>query len=82
VPDRKWLSSDHLVAPPWIVEDRWWLNGRVSPFLDTDSQVFGRKKVFLIDRKLPKSESDLLGAETAVVSSLASSSPAIQGIST
>ena len=59
VPDRRWLSSERLVEP-WVVEDRWWLAGRHASFLDTDSQVFGRKQIFLVDRKKsPKSESDI-----------------------
>ena len=61
--DRRWVSSEHLVEP-WLVEDRWWLGGRCDSFLDTGTMVFGQKKIFLIDRKPPKSEGDL--SRTAV----------------
>ena len=56
--DRRWLSSDQLIQP-WLLQDRWWLSGRSTSFLDSDSHIFGRKKVFLIARKTPKSESDV-----------------------
>lgn len=59
--DRRWLSSGKL-ADPWDQHDRWWLS-RTScrSFLDTDKRVFGRKKVFLVDKKtFPKSEGDLV----------------------
>ena len=77
VPDRRWLSSERLVEP-WVVEDRWWLAPRHASFLDTDSQVFGRKQIFLVDRKKsPKSESDIGETKTGDFESLVGSSPAI-----
>lgn len=63
---------------PWVVEDRWWLAGRCASFLDTDSRVFGQKKIFLVDRKKgPKSESDIRATETRNLKTLVGSSPAI-----
>lgn len=77
VPDRRWLSSEHLVEP-WVVEDRWWLAGRCSSFLDTSGHIFGQKRVYLIDRKSRKSDSDIRSAETEnTPAALVSSSPAI-----
>ena len=77
IPDRRWLSSEHLVEP-WVVEDRWWLSNRCEAFLDTDSRVFGRKKIFLVDRKKGQnSESDIGATETETFKTLVGSSPAI-----
>jgi len=75
IPDRRWLSSEHLVEP-WVMEDRWWLTGRCTSFLDTSGQIFGQKRVYLVDKKAPKSESDIRAAENAHAA-LVSSSPAI-----
>jgi len=63
---------------PWVVEERWWLAPRHASFLDTDSQVFGRKQIFLVNRKKsPKSESDIGETKTGGFESLVGSSPAI-----
>ena len=57
--DTRWVSSEALTIP-WSAEDKWWLTGTKSfSFLDTQPRVFGSKTVFLIGKKLPKSESDL-----------------------
>jgi len=57
--DVRWLSDDSLVQPRQI-QDKWWLSGGPEVFLDTRPAVFGRKKVYLVDRKFPKSENDIV----------------------
>ena len=47
--DRRWLSSGHL--PDWEAEDRWWLSGSCKSFLETKGTSFGRKNVFLVQKK-------------------------------
>ena len=56
--DSRWLSSERLTEP-WTTEEKWWLSRNNDTFLDTDSRVFGRKKIYLVDKKVPKSESDV-----------------------
>ena len=56
--DSRWLSSERLTEP-WTTEEKWWLSRNNDNFLDTDSRVFGRKKIYLVDKKVPKSESDV-----------------------
>ena len=56
--DTRWISSESLTHP-WIVEDKWWLSNPPCTILDTTPRVFGRKKVFLIDKKYPQSENNL-----------------------
>jgi len=56
--DNRWLSSERLTEP-WTIEEKWWLSRYNDTFLDTDSRVFGRKKIYLVDKKLPKSENDI-----------------------
>ena len=56
--DVRWLSDQSLVHP-WQIQDKWWLAGVSESFLDTKPAVFGRKKVFIVDKKFPlKSEND------------------------
>ena len=40
--------------------DKWWLAGPPGSLLDTKARVFGRKKIYLVDKKFPKSENDLV----------------------
>jgi hypothetical protein len=47
--DRRWLSTGELAD--WRVEDRWWLGATCTTFLHTKDRIFGRKRVFLVDRK-------------------------------
>lgn len=47
--DRRWLSTGGLAD--WRVEDHWWLATTCTTFLDTRDRTFGRKRVFLVDRK-------------------------------
>jgi hypothetical protein len=47
--DRRWLSTGGLAD--WRLEDRWWLAATCTTFLDTKDRTFGRKRVFLVDRK-------------------------------
>ena len=57
--DTRWVSSEALTRP-WLPEaDRWWLDRLPDSILHTQPRVFGRKTIFLVDKKLPKSESDL-----------------------
>lgn len=56
--DTRWLSSEHLTEP-WTMEEKWWLSRTNDTFLDTNSRVFGRKKVYLVDKKVLKSENDI-----------------------
>ena len=57
--DTRWVSSEALTRP-WLPEaDRWWLDRPPDTILHTQPWVFGRKTIFLVDKKLPKSESDL-----------------------
>jgi len=60
--DQRWVSSERLTEP-WTTEEKWWLSKNNDVFLDTDSRVFGRKKIFLVDKKAPKSESDIRSPE-------------------
>ena len=60
--DNRWLSSERLTEP-WTTEEKWWLSRNNDTFLDTDSRVFGRKKIYLVDKKAPKSESDICNPE-------------------
>ena len=60
--DNRWLSSERLTEP-WTTEEKWWLSRNNDTFLDTDSRVFGRKKIYLVDKKAPKSESDIRNPE-------------------
>lgn len=60
--DNRWLSSERLTEP-WTTEEKWWLSRNNNAFLDTDSRVFGRKKIYLVDKKAPKSESDVRSPE-------------------
>jgi len=46
-------------------------------FLDSEGQVFGQRKVFLVDRKALQSESDLRAEKTKVRLPAAGSSPGI-----
>ena len=50
--DSRWISSENLLRP-WHHEDKWWLSSSHlhDCLLDTSPRVFGRKKVFLIERK-------------------------------
>lgn len=57
--DNRWLSSERL-TDPWITEEKWWLSRHNDTFLDTDRRVFGRRKVFLVDRKDFKSQTDIV----------------------
>ena len=57
--DTRWVSSEALTRP-WLPEaDRWWLDRLPDSILHTQPRVFGRKTIFLVDKKFPKSESDL-----------------------
>ena len=57
--DTQWVSSEALTRP-WLPEaDRWWLDRPPDSILHTQPRVFGRKTIFLVDKKFPKSESDL-----------------------
>lgn len=56
--DTRWISSESLTHP-WVAEDKWWLSNPSYTILDTNPRVFGRKKVFLIDKKYPRSENNL-----------------------
>ena len=57
--DTRWVSSEALTRP-WLPEaDRWWLDRLPDTILHTQPWVFGRKTIFLVDKKFPKSESDL-----------------------
>jgi len=47
--DRRWLSTGGLAD--WRIEDKWWLSATCTTFLDTKDKTFGRKRVFLVDRK-------------------------------
>jgi hypothetical protein len=47
--DRRWLSTGALAD--WQIEDKWWLSATCTTFLDTKDRTFGRKRVFLVDRK-------------------------------
>ena len=47
--DRRWLSTGHL--PELELQDRWWLQGSCKSFLETKGTSFGRKNVFLIQKK-------------------------------
>lgn len=60
--DSRWLSSERLTEP-WTTEEKWWLSRNNDTFLDTDTRVFGRKKIYLVDKKAPKSESDVRDPE-------------------
>ena len=62
--DSRWLSSERLTEP-WTTEEKWWLSRNNDTFLDTNSRVFGRKKIYLVDKKLPKSENDIRSPEVA-----------------
>jgi len=58
--DLRWISDETLTYPLQN-EDKWWLSGGVpESFLDTRAKVFGRKTVFLVDKKIQKSENDLV----------------------
>ena len=57
--DVRWLSDDSLIHPRQV-QDKWWLSGVPEAFLDTRATVFGRKKVYLVDKKFPKSENDIV----------------------
>ena len=59
--DVRWLSDPGL-AQPCQIPDKWWLAGLPESFLETKARVFGRKKVYLIDKKFPKSENDLVSS--------------------
>ena len=51
--DTRWVSSETLLHP-WRCEDRWWLAfSQPNIILDTEPRVFGRKKVYLIQRRNP-----------------------------
>ena len=57
--DTRWVSSEALTRP-WLPEaDRWWLDRPPDTILHTQPRVFGRKTIFLVDKKFPKSESYL-----------------------
>lgn len=64
--DNRWLSSERLTEP-WTTEEKWWLSRNNDTFLDTDSRVFGRKKIYLVDKKVPKSENDIRSPEAREV---------------
>lgn len=64
--DNRWLSSERLTEP-WTTEEKWWLSRNNDTFLDTDSRVFGRKKIYLVDKKVPKSENDIRSPEARKV---------------
>ena len=57
--DVRWLSDPGL-AQPWQTQEKWWLAGLQESQLHTKPRVFGRKKVYLVDTKVPKSENDLV----------------------
>ena len=57
--DVRWLS-DPALAEPWQSPDKWWLAGLPESVLDTKARVFGRKKVYFVDNKFPKSENNLV----------------------
>ena len=59
--DARWLSDPGLTQPRQTTE-KWWLAGPPGSFLDTEARVFGRKKVYLVDKKFPKSENDLVSS--------------------
>lgn len=55
--DRRWLSTGHL--PQLELQDRWWLQGSCKSFLETKGTSFGRKNVFLIQKKPETSKLNL-----------------------
>jgi len=57
--DTRWASSEALPRDMWRLASSSSVN-----FLDTKPRVFGSKTVFLIDRKVPKSESDRTLSQT------------------
>ena len=47
--DRTWLSNGSLAD--WEMEDKWWLSSSCKSFLETRGTSFGRKHVYLIQKK-------------------------------
>ena len=47
--DRAWLSSGSLAD--WELEDKWWMSASCKSFLETKGTSFGRKNVYLIQKK-------------------------------
>jgi len=48
--DKRWLSSNKLVDP-WVPKEHWWIKPNCSSFLDTNSRVFGQRRIFLIEKR-------------------------------
>jgi len=47
--DRSWLSTGSMAD--WEPEDKWWLSSSCKSFLETRETSFGRKHVYLIQKK-------------------------------